>query len=139
MNNPKINLVSLRQSLSGQFASLTFRNGERDDFRAPFQELSGAQKRSYITLGTDLAAMELVIRLDNKSKPRQLILDFIKFSVLRPDLIIRSEFIDTCSECDDKCTHVFIDFVKAPTTEDERPITFSWQVYCETHLPTPDA
>ncbi len=137
MNNPKINLVLLRQSLSGQFASLTFRNGERDDFKSSFQELTGNQKRSYITLGTDLAAMELTIRMENKTPPNQMIVEFDKWIVLRPDLMSLSHYVTECSECDDKCTHVFVEFQMVPNTDlGLRPATFSWQVYCTAHLPT---
>ncbi len=139
MNNPRINLRLLRQALAGQFESITFRNGERDNFRCPFQELTNSQKHSLITLGNDLAAMELKIRLENTPKQKQFIIDYGKFVALRPDLITASEYIQECSECDDKSTHVFLEFAMIENELiGERPSTFSWQVYCENHLPTPE-
>ncbi len=139
MSNPRINLRLLRQALSSQFESITFRNGERDNFRCPFQELTNSQKHSLISLGNDLAGMELKLRLDNKPKTTQSIMEFDKFAAIRPDLIVRSDYIEECSECDDKCTYVFLEFQMVDNAEvGPRPATFSWQVYCENHLPTPE-
>lgn len=135
MSNPRINVRLLRQALAGQFSRVMFRNGEMDKFDSSFQELTNSQKQSLITLGNELASMELKIRLDNQPKLTQTIIDFPKFVALRPDLIT-SFFEATCAECDSGCEWVFIEFQMGETVQGPRPITFSWQVYCYNHLPT---
>lgn len=104
MSNPRINLRLLRQALSSQFASLTFRNGERDDFRAPYQELSGSQKHSLIALSNDIAEMELNIRIQNRYESDTAI---VPIAVAKMFLVTVNEIIDTCKECGEP-THVVI-------------------------------
>lgn len=142
MNNPRIKLQKLRQALANQFKRVVFLNGESDDFRTPIVELSNSQKSSLFSLSDELANLELTIRLNNRTSPTQQIIEFEKFAALRPDLMVNSQYVRECCECDDPCTHVFLTYTMGDYIFEgevkQRPISFMWQVYCENHLPTFD-
>jgi hypothetical protein len=105
VSNPKINLRKLRQYLSNQFHSVTFQNGETDNFRIPFQELTNSQKHSYIALGNDLADAELKLRLPNFHE-----VDFVNVPLPILEVIFdRDKLPDYCFECDNKATVIKLD------------------------------
>lgn len=98
MNNPKINLRILRQFLASQFHSVTFQNGEVDNFRSPFQELTNSQKHSYIALGNDLADVELKLRLPNFHEVESVNIPITLLAVIFDEDRIPND----CRECDSK-------------------------------------
>lgn len=107
MSNPRINLRLLRQALSSQFASLTFRNGERDDFRAPFQELSNSQKHSLISLGNEIAEIEINLRISNRFDADTCL---VPIAIAKMFLIsVESTLLDTCKDCEDPALVVALD------------------------------